>query len=162
MTNEEQDLLIAYLVDAGEIFPDLDVDMEDQFLDWYQVRQGIVSGEAHYKAILEAARVRKRSLERGVAGGPAPDVRPPGRLRPRHSLRLLRRRARRRPGRGLRPTPERPTGRHGWGPPGPGPRQRVGGGPPTGLSCRSLDAGPRPGRSGTPAPEAWKTGFAGP
>ena len=72
MTNEEQDLLIAYLVDAGEIFPDLDVDMEDQFLDWYQVRQGVVSGEAHYKAILEAARVRKRSLERGVAGGQPP------------------------------------------------------------------------------------------
>ena len=161
MTGEEQDLLIAYLVDAGEIFPDLDVDMEDQFLDWYQVRQGVVSGEAHYKAILEAARVRKRSLERGVAGAPAPDVRPPGRLRPRRSLRLLRRRARRRPGPGIRPTPERPTGRHGWDPPGPGPRQRVGGGPP-GLSCRSPNAGPRPGRSGTPAPETWKTGFAGP
>ena len=63
MTNEEKDLLIAYLVDAGEIDPDGDVEAE--FLDWYQVREGVVSGETHYKAILEAARVRKRSFERG-------------------------------------------------------------------------------------------------
>ena len=68
MTNEEQDLLIAYLVDAGEIFPDLDVAGETQFLDWYEIRQGVISGEAHYKAILDAARVRKRSLERGLEG----------------------------------------------------------------------------------------------
>ena len=33
MTNEEQDLLIAYLVDAGEICPDLDIDVETQFLN---------------------------------------------------------------------------------------------------------------------------------
>ena len=72
MTNEEQELLIAYLVDAGEIFPDLDVDVEDQFLDWYEVRQGVVSGEAYYKAILDAARVRKRSLESGLEGMPSP------------------------------------------------------------------------------------------
>ena len=64
MTDEEKALLIEYLVDAGEIFPDLDVDVEDQFLDWYEVRQGVVSGESHYKAILQAARVRNRSLER--------------------------------------------------------------------------------------------------
>ena len=64
MTNEENDLLIAYLVDAGEIDPDGDV--EAQFLEWYQVRDQMVSGEAHYKAILEAARVRKRSFERGT------------------------------------------------------------------------------------------------
>ena len=132
MTDEEKALLIEYLVDAGEIFPDLDIDMEDQFLDWYEVRQGVVSGETHYKAILDAAQVRKRSLERGLEGGPAPDVRPPGRLRPRHSVRLLRRRARCRPGRGLRETPERPAGRPGWGPPGPGPRQRAGGVTPGG------------------------------
>ena len=87
MTNEEQELLIEYLVDAGEIFPDLDVDVEDQFLDWYEVRQGVVSGETHYKAILDAARVRKRSLKSGLEGAPFP---PPGRLRPRHSLRVLR------------------------------------------------------------------------
>ena len=68
MTDEEQELLIAYLVDAGEIFPDLDIDVETQFLDWYEVRQGVVSGETHYKAILDAARVRKRSLERGLEG----------------------------------------------------------------------------------------------
>ena len=68
MTGEEKDLLIAYLVDAGEIFPDLDIDVETQFLDWYEVRQGVVSGETHYKAILDAARVRKRSLERGLEG----------------------------------------------------------------------------------------------
>ena len=34
MTDEEKELLIAYLVDAGEIFPDLDIDVETQFLDW--------------------------------------------------------------------------------------------------------------------------------
>ena len=32
--------LIAYLVDFGE-------------LDWYQIREGTVSGETHYKAILK-------------------------------------------------------------------------------------------------------------
>ena len=63
MTNEEKDLLIAYLADAGEIDPDSDV--EAQFLDWYQVREGQVSGETHCKAILEAAWVRKRSYQRG-------------------------------------------------------------------------------------------------
>ena len=72
MTDEEKALLIEYLVDAGEIFPDLDIDMEDQFLDWYEVRQGVVSGETHYKAILDAAQVRKRSLERGLEGMPSP------------------------------------------------------------------------------------------
>ena len=35
MTNEEKDRLIAYLVDAGDIDPDGDV--EAQFMDWYQV-----------------------------------------------------------------------------------------------------------------------------
>ena len=64
MTNEEKDLLIAYLVDAGEIDPDGDVEAE--FLDWYRVREGVVSGETHYKAVLEAARIRKRSFERGT------------------------------------------------------------------------------------------------
>ena len=38
MTNEEKDLLIAYLIDTGEIDPDSDV--EAQFLDWYRVREG--------------------------------------------------------------------------------------------------------------------------
>ena len=42
MTREEEELLIAYLVDAGELDPDGDVDA--QFLDWYQVRGGQVSG----------------------------------------------------------------------------------------------------------------------
>ena len=72
MTDEEKALLIEYLVDAGKIFPDLDVDVEDQFLDWYEVRRGVVSGETHYKAILDAARVRNRSLERGLEGMPSP------------------------------------------------------------------------------------------
>ena len=72
MTDEEKDLLIAYLVDAGEISPDLDLDVENQFLDWYEVRQGVVSGETHYKAILDAARVRKRSLESGIEEAPFP------------------------------------------------------------------------------------------
>ena len=63
MTHEEKGLLTNYLVDAGEIDPDGDV--EAQFLEWYQVREGVVSGETHYKAVLEAGRVRKRSFERG-------------------------------------------------------------------------------------------------
>ena len=68
MTNEEQDLLIAYLVDSGEIDPDGDV--EAQFLDWYRNREGVVSGEMHYyKAILEATRDRKRSFEEGRRAG---------------------------------------------------------------------------------------------
>ena len=32
MTDEEQELLIAYLIDAGDINPDGDV--EAQFMDW--------------------------------------------------------------------------------------------------------------------------------
>ena len=63
MTNEEKDLLIAYLIDTGDIDPDGDV--AGQFLDWYQVREGVGSGETHYKAVLEAARVRARSFEEG-------------------------------------------------------------------------------------------------
>ena len=70
MTNEEKDLLIAYLVDSGEFDPDGDV--EAQFLDWYQVREGQVSGETHYKAILQAARVRTRSFEEGRKKGERP------------------------------------------------------------------------------------------
>ena len=68
MTNKEQDRLIAYLVDAGEIDPKGDV--AAQFLDWRQV---------HYQAILEDARIRKRSFDRGyqsgcaaMLGGPPP------------------------------------------------------------------------------------------
>ena len=45
MTNEEKTLLISYLIDAGEMDPAGDV--EAQFLDWYQVREGQVSGETH-------------------------------------------------------------------------------------------------------------------
>ena len=67
MTNEEYDLLIAYLVDAGDIDPDGYV--EAQFLEWYQVRDQVVSGEAHYKAVLDAARIRKRSYQRGNRTG---------------------------------------------------------------------------------------------
>ena len=67
MTNEEKDLLIAYLVDASEIDPDGDV--EAQFLDWHQVREGAVSGETHFKAVLDAALVRQRSYEEGRRAG---------------------------------------------------------------------------------------------
>ena len=67
MTNEEKTLLIAYLVDAGELDPDGDV--EDQFMDWYQVREETVLGETHYKAVLDAARVRQRSHEEGRRAG---------------------------------------------------------------------------------------------
>ena len=38
-------------------------------MDWHQVREGVVSGETHYKAILDAARVRKRSFEKGRKAG---------------------------------------------------------------------------------------------
>ena len=44
-------------------------DVEAQFLEWYRVRRGVVSGETHYKAILDAARVRKRVFEEGRQAG---------------------------------------------------------------------------------------------
>ena len=66
MTNEEKTLLIA-LVDAGEI--DAEGDVEAQFMDWYQCREGQVSGEVHYKAVLDAARIRARSFEEGRKAG---------------------------------------------------------------------------------------------
>ncbi len=72
MTREEQELLMAYLVDAGDIDPEGDV--EEQFQDWYQIREGSVSGEIHYKAILDAARVRQRSYEEGRMDGLAEAV----------------------------------------------------------------------------------------
>ena len=78
MTNEEKDLLVAYLVDAGEI--DTDGDVEQQFLDWYQVRDQVASGEAHYKAILEAARGKAAWPRAGGGRGFSLTVRAPGRL----------------------------------------------------------------------------------
>ena len=39
MTNEEKDLRIAYLADAGELDPDSDI--EAQFQDWHQVCDGV-------------------------------------------------------------------------------------------------------------------------
>ena len=39
--------------------------MEAQFLEWRQVREQVVSGEVHYKVILEAARIRKLAFSRG-------------------------------------------------------------------------------------------------
>ena len=45
MTQDEQELLIAYLVDAGELDPEGDIEV--QFQDWYQVRGSVVSGEVH-------------------------------------------------------------------------------------------------------------------
>ena len=53
MTQEEQELLIAYLVHAGEL--DAEGDVAAQFLDWYEVRERTVSGETHYRAVLDAA-----------------------------------------------------------------------------------------------------------
>ena len=106
MTEDEQNIHGAYLVDAGDIDPDAG-DVEDQFWSRHEVRQGVVSGETHYKAVLEAARVRKRSFDRGCRRmgrrGPAPGGRPTGRLRPRRSLWLLRRKVRGRQGRGQSP-----------------------------------------------------------
>ena len=72
ITNEEKTLLIAYLVDAGELDPD--GNLEEQFQDWYRVREGTVSGEVHYKTILEAARVRVRTFEEGRRAGPAEEA----------------------------------------------------------------------------------------
>ena len=62
MTQEEQAQLTDYLVDAGEIDPDGGV--ERQFLDWYRVREETVYRETHYKAILDAARMRVKSSRR--------------------------------------------------------------------------------------------------
>ena len=72
MTHKEEDLLIPYLVDAGELDPEGDVEV--QFLDWCQVREETVSGEVHYKAVLDAARVRKRAFEEGRRAGLAEGV----------------------------------------------------------------------------------------
>jgi hypothetical protein len=62
MTNEEKAFLVECLVDAGDI--DSDGDVEAQFMKWYRVREEPVSGEIHYKAVLEAVKVRKRSYQR--------------------------------------------------------------------------------------------------
>ena len=43
--------------------------MESQFQDWCQVREDVVSGGVHYKAILDAARVKKRAFEEGRRAG---------------------------------------------------------------------------------------------
>ena len=67
MTQAEQALLIDYLVDAGELDPE--GDLEEQFLDWRQVREETVSGETHYKVVLDAARIKARSFEDGRGAG---------------------------------------------------------------------------------------------
>ena len=67
MTNEEKELLIAYLVDAGELDPEGDV--EAQFEDWYRVRGEMGSGEGPYQAVLDAARIRKRAFDEGHRAG---------------------------------------------------------------------------------------------
>ena len=66
MTNEEEELLIAYLVDAGEIDGE-SPDIEDQFLDWYQAREQMVSGETYYKAFWRPPGLG--SVPSGVATG---------------------------------------------------------------------------------------------
>ena len=38
-------------------------------MGWYQVREGEVSGETHYEALLDAARTRARSFEEGRRAG---------------------------------------------------------------------------------------------
>ena len=125
-----------------------------------------MSGETHYKAVLEAARVRNRSLERGIAKAP-PSVRqgvcdhgtPCGCYAEGHAAGLAEGYAQRR---------NDPLGDLAM-------IRRVldhinesAGGSPTGLSYRSLDADPRLGRPGRfmstrhSTPEAWKTSFACP
>ena len=51
-------LHIAYLVDAGELDPE--GDLEEQFLDWRQVRWETVSGETHYQGVPRASQGRPR------------------------------------------------------------------------------------------------------
>ena len=88
MTNEEKDLLIAYLVDTGDIDPDGDV--EAQFLEWYQVRDQVVR-RGPLQGRPRGCRVRERSYPRGYRTGgsvrwdewapppgPAPWAPPPG------------------------------------------------------------------------------------
>ena len=58
MTQAEQDLHIAYLVDAGELDPE--GDLEEQFLDWHRVREETVSGETHYKVVPRSSQGRPR------------------------------------------------------------------------------------------------------
>ena len=83
MTQAEQALHIAYLhiaylVDAGELDPE--GDLEEQFLDWRQVRWETVSGETHYQGVtraspgrhqgvLDAARIKARSFDEGRRAG---------------------------------------------------------------------------------------------
>ena len=57
-------LLIAYLVDAGELDPE--GDLEEQFLDWRQVRWETVSGETHYQGVTRASSMPPES-RRGVS-----------------------------------------------------------------------------------------------
>ena len=64
MTQAEQALLIAYLVDAGELDPE--GDLEEQFLDWHRVREETVSGETHYKVVTRASSMPPES-RRGVS-----------------------------------------------------------------------------------------------
>ena len=91
MTDEEQDLLTAYLVDAGEIFPDLDVDVEDSVPGLVRgppghgVRRGPLQGHPPGS---QGAKPEPREQARRDA---CPTVRPPEGLRPRCSVRLLRR-----------------------------------------------------------------------
>ena len=62
MTSGEKELLLACLLDTREIDPEGDIDVEDQFRAWCEVRESVVCGEVHYKAVLEAHLVRKQSL----------------------------------------------------------------------------------------------------
>ena len=44
-------------------------DVKAQFLEWRQVREGVVSGDVHYKAVLDAARIKaRRGVSRKDAG----------------------------------------------------------------------------------------------
>ena len=80
MTNEEKDRLIAYLVDAGEIDPEGDV--EAQFLEWRQVHEQVVSGEVHYKAILEAAALVREDMSTLIPDSTAQSVEADGHVAP--------------------------------------------------------------------------------
>ena len=59
MTHEEEKQLRGYLVEIGEIE---ELNDDDGFEDWYEIRRKQVQGETLYKAILQAARTWERAL----------------------------------------------------------------------------------------------------
>ena len=66
MTNEEKELLVAYLVDSGKQDPDGDV--EAQFQDWYQVREKRYQGRRTTRRSRTSGGLSKRTRNRERRG----------------------------------------------------------------------------------------------